>query len=125
MKKYLILIFVFVICVLAFAYTRNNTMAKENTTIIKVGKEPNSVEVADMNGDKIPDIIVANGGDSSVTILLGKGKGLFTEVASSPFCAGCAPNDVAIADVNKDGKPDLIFANHTKKYLTVLVGDGK
>jgi len=125
MKKYLILILVFVICVLAFAYTRNNTMAKENTTIIKVGKEPNSVEVADMNGDKIPDIIVANGGDSSVTILLGKGKGLFTEAARSPFYAGCTPNDIAIADINKDGKPDLIFANHTKKHLTVLVGDGK
>jgi len=124
MKKYLILILVFVICVLAFAYTRNNTTAKENTTIIKVGKEPNSVEVADMNGDKIPDIVVANGGDSSVTILLGKGNGLFTEAAGSPFYAGCTPNDIAIADINKDGKPDLVFANHTKKYLTVLGGIG-
>jgi hypothetical protein len=32
---------------------------------------------------------------------------------------------IAIADFNKDGKPDLAFANHTKKYLTILAGDGQ
>ena len=31
---------------------------------------------------------------------------------------------MAIADFNKDGNPDLAFANHTKKYLTVLAGGG-
>ena len=124
MKKYLIPV-VFIICVLAFAYTRNNTATEENATIIKVGKEPNSVEVADINGDKKLDVIVANGGDSSVTVLLGKGRGQFTEAVGSPFYAGCAPNDIAIADINKDGKPDLVFANHTKKYLTVLVSNGE
>ncbi len=124
MKKLIIAIPFMVICVLIIAYAESKTSGKANTITIRVGKTPNSVEVADLNNDKIPDIVIANGGDSSVTILLGKGKGIFTEAKGSPFYAGYAPNDVVIADFNKDGKPDLVFANHTKKYLTVLAGDG-
>jgi hypothetical protein len=91
---------------------------------INVEHKPFSVEVADLNGDKIKDIIIANGEDSSVTILTGMGKGNFSEAKGSTFLAGCTPNDIAIADFNKDGKPDLAFANHDRKYLTVLKGNG-
>lgn len=121
MKKLLIIALPITVCMILMG---NGITPKVNMITIKVGKTPNSVEVADLNNDKIPDLVVANGGDSSVTILLGKGKGKFTEVKSSPFYAGYAPNDVVIADFNKDGKLDLAFANHTKKYLTVLTGDG-
>jgi len=123
MKKLLILISIVAMCAIAFTYTGQGVLYK--TTTIKVGKTPNSVEVADLNNDKIPDLVIANGGDSSVTILLGKGNGTFREADGSPFYAGSSPNDVVIADFNKDGKPDLAFANHTKKYLTILAGDGK
>lgn len=125
MKKHLVIFSVIVTCVSIFGYVVGYTSVKGNMTTIKVGKTPTSVEVADLNGDRIPDLVVANGGDSSVTVLLGNGKGLFNEATGSPFYAGCSPNDVAIADINKDGKPDLVFANHTRKYLTILVGDGK
>ena len=91
---------------------------------IKVGKAPGCVEVADLNNDKLPDLIVTNEGDSSVTILLGKENGKFKEANSSPFPAGHRVNDVAVGDYNKDGKLDLAFANHEKKYLTVLLGKG-
>lgn len=96
-----------------------------NITMIWVGKAPMSIAVADLDGDHFPDIAVANGGDSSVTILMGKGKGVFRETPGSPFYAGGDPNDIAIADLNRDGIPDLVFANHTKKHVTVLIGDGK
>jgi hypothetical protein len=124
MKKLQIVFFAIIACAFLVAYAVGHTSIKENMITIKVGKTPNGIEVADLNNDKIPDLVIANGGDSSVTILLGKGNGLFTEVKGSPFYAGCAPNDVVAADFNKDGKPDLAFANHTKKFLTVLAGDG-
>jgi hypothetical protein len=92
---------------------------------IKTRFKPYSVEVADLNNDKINDLVIANSEDSSVTIMLGTGKGNFAEAKGSPFPAGYMPNDVAIADFNKDGKPDLAFANHDRKYLTVLAGDGR
>ena len=92
---------------------------------IKVGKSPGSVEVADFNNDKFPDLAVTSETDSSVTVLLGNGKGGFKETGNSPFFAGSLPNDISINDFNKDGNMDLAFANHEKKYLTVLLGNGK
>ncbi|HWD89731.1 MAG TPA: VCBS repeat-containing protein [Mucilaginibacter sp.] len=125
MKKLFVLMVAATAGMLVILHGAERPALYRKVTTIKVGKSPNSVEVADLNGDKIPDIIVANGGDSSVTILLGTGKGSFKEATGSPFYAGAQPNDIAIADLNKDGIPDLVFANHTKKYLTVLIGDGK
>jgi hypothetical protein len=90
-----------------------------------VGTAPGVVESADVNGDRKPDIIVANEQSNNVTILLGDGKGGFTEAKASPFPAGHAPNDIAVGDFNRDGKRDLAFANHEEKYLTVLLGDGQ
>lgn len=91
---------------------------------ISVGKAPGSVEVADLNHDKFPDLIVASEQDSNVTILLGSGNARFQQSKGSPFPAGHMVNDIAIGDFNKDGNPDLAFANHERKYLTVLLGDG-
>src|SRR6266508_42722 len=90
-----------------------------------VGTAPGSVEIADLNSDGRPDIIVANEQSNNVTILLGDGKGGFTQAKGSPFPAGHALSDIAIGDFNRDGKLDLAFANHEEKYLTVLLGDGR
>ena len=102
-----------------------NIVVSSDTTKIKVGNSPGSVEVADFNNDKFPDLAITSETDSSVTILLGNGKGGFTPSDNSPFFAGSIPNDICIADFNKDGNHDLAFANHDRKYLTVLLGDGK
>ena len=90
-----------------------------------VGTAPGSVEIADVNGDGKPDLVVANEQGGDVTILLGDGKGSFTQAKGSPFPAGHAPNDIAVGDFNRDGKLDLAFANHEEKHLTVLLGDGR
>jgi len=90
-----------------------------------VGTAPGSVEIADLNGDGRPDIIVANEQSNNVTILLGDGRGGFIQAKGSPFPAGHDPNDIAIGDFNRDGKLDLAFANHEEKHLTVLLGNGQ
>jgi|SRR6185312_9348475 len=111
-------------CTGNYAQTNGNKRAL-TVKRIELARKPYSVEAFDLNGDKIADLVITNLDDSSITVLLGKGKGYFTEVAGSPFAAGYMPNDIAIGDFNKDGKPDLAFANHDRKYLTVLTGDGK
>jgi FG-GAP-like repeat len=95
------------------------------TEQIAVGKEPNSVEIADLNGDGKLDLVVANRADNNVTILLGNGKGKFAQAKGSPFPAGNTPNDICFGDFNGDRKPDLAIANTDEKYLTILLGDGK
>jgi hypothetical protein len=89
------------------------------------GSAPGSVEVADLNNDGKPDLAIANEQSQDVTVLLGDGRGGFTAAPGSPFPAGHQPNDIAIADFNRDGKLDLAFANHEEKHLTVLLGDGR
>lgn len=93
--------------------------------VIPTGHHPGSIVVADVNHDGKPDIIVANTADDTVSVLLGDGKGHFTNAPGSPFACGKAPSDIALADMNGDGNPDLIIANTGTPYITVLLGDGK
>jgi uncharacterized membrane protein len=77
------------------------------------------VEIADVNGDKKPDLVVANycatecsypPVEGSVGVLLGKGNGTFQEVKTY-LSGGDGAISVAVADLNKDGKPDILVAN--------------
>ena len=92
---------------------------------IPVGGSPSSVVIADLNGDARMDLAVADEGSRNVSILLGDGKGGFAQAPGSPLAAGDHPADIAVGDINGDGKPDLAIANHDTKYVTVLVGDGR
>ena len=69
--------------------------------------------------------MVANDEGGSLTVLLGDGKGNFQQAKGSPVPAGHLPNDIAVADMNHDGNPDLVIANHQSPYITILLGDGK
>jgi len=74
-----------------------------------------SVAVADVNGDGKLDLVLADNCDPGcvsggvVGVLLGKGEGLFEQVVSFDL-PNAVVNFVAIADVNGDGKPDLLVA---------------
>ena len=86
-----------------------------------VGFTPDSVAVADLNGDGKPDILTANY-DSIVSVLLGNGDGTFQPQRT--FAVGSVSVSVAVADVNGDGKPDILTANHGSNSVSVLLGNG-
>ncbi len=89
-----------------------------------VGAAPGTVAIADLNGDRKLDIVVANEQSANASVLLGDGLGGFRASPGSPFPAGNDPNDVAVGDFNRDGRLDMAFANHDTQHLTVLLGDG-
>lgn len=65
---------------------------------------PIAVALGDVNRDGIPDLVAANnGGNSSTSVLLGKGDGTFD--AHVDYGAGANPTGVAVGDVNEDGTP--------------------
>ena len=78
--------------------------------------------VADVNGDGIPDLVVANKTSSSVSVLLGNGDGTFQ--AQQTFAAGPGPTSVAVGDVNGDGNPDIAVADYSGSTVSVLLGNG-
>ena len=124
-QSILVLVFVAATTVNCQAPSSRVTSSRATTDLrLPTGTAPGSVEIADFNGDGKPDIVVANEQSNNVTILLGDGKGGFTQAKGSPFPAGHLPNDIAIGDFNRDGKLDLAIANHEETHLTVLLGDG-
>ena len=88
-----------------------------------VGIDPRGIAVAELNDDSRMDVVVANSGDETLTILLGTGdEGLL----SSPLSvhANQNPSDVDALDIDLDGDVDLVVANHETSNVTVLLNDG-
>jgi hypothetical protein len=93
------------------------------TARMPVDRAPGSVAVADLDRDGHLDIVVASEQRHTLTVLLGDGTGRFTAAPGSPVPSGRMPNDIALADFDRDGAPDLAAANHEADYVTVLLGD--
>jgi hypothetical protein len=96
------------------------------------GNQAASIAVADVNGDGKPDVIVTNTSNSNnIGVLLGNGDGTFRRVVTYSSGGG-DPWSVAVADVNGDGKLDLLVANEcavnsvscSEGSVGVLLGNG-
>jgi hypothetical protein len=90
------------------------------------GQWRNGFRIADMNGDGFPDIVLGpeRKGRRVPNIYLGDGKGnwrLWSEAKfpQLPYDYG----DIAVADFNGDGRPDLALGVHLHGVI-VLIADG-
>lgn len=104
-------------------------------TFTSGGKNASSIAVGDVNGDGIPDLVVANECDSDICttgvieVFLGEGDGTFRSPVSVGS-GGLGPSAVLITDVNGDGRPDLVVTNEcadsscTSGAVSVLLGNG-
>jgi hypothetical protein len=88
-----------------------------------------AVAVADMNQDGNPDLVVANTcadniceGDGLVGVLFGNGDGTF-QAALIYGSGGRFAQSVAVADVNGDGRLDILAANESGS-IGALLGNG-
>src|SRR5262249_31656456 len=75
---------------------------------LNTGAQARAVEVADMDLDGHLDLVVTQWSDW-VRVLKGDGAGGFT--IGPAYASGYDPWDIAVADVNGDGWPDIMTAN--------------
>jgi hypothetical protein len=90
---------------------------------------PFDVAVGDFNGDGIPDLAVidAHGNeDSTVAILLGRGDGTFLPEETFPALTGSGYpfSTLTVADLNHDGKEDLVVSGSNFSTVSVFLGNG-
>jgi hypothetical protein len=78
---------------------------------IAQGSLAQSLQVADLNGDGHPDIVV--GDRYGVSVLLQSATTAGSFAAATTYAAPLGAFQVAVADVNDDGLPDLVVANST------------
>ncbi len=87
----------------------------------QTGSIPETVAVADFNGDGKPDLVTANAGSNTISVLLGQGHGLFAKALT--FSAGKDPLCAVIGKFNGDGVSDLSIANNATASTTILLGE--
>ena len=104
------------------ATNRKDRAAFALASSLPTGRNPSAIGVGDFNGDGQQDLAVTNLSDNTVSILLGDGKGHFTQV-SSPATGG-GPNSVAVGDFNGDNQLDLAVTNYSDNTVSILLGDG-
>jgi len=89
---------------------------------------PIAMTAADFNSDGNLDLAIVNQTTNNVSILLGNGKGAFTQATGSqggsPIAVGKLPVAIASGDLNNDSHPDLVVVNQTDNTVSVLLGNG-
>src|ERR1035437_4147331 len=127
MKKiilYLLLVMLFSAVVFA-----NNL---SEITTFATGAYPRGIAAADLNGNGVKEIIVANFGaqtligqdpvtpaNSSISIFSKDGAGLKSVVQQS----GKSPRGIAAGDLNNDGKDEFVVSNYDDGTVTVYKGN--
>jgi len=108
-------------------YLGNGNGTFRAPTTVAPGLAPLGLAIADLNGDGRPDIVVTNASSGAtvgqtVSVMLGNGDGTFAPRVT--YATGVDPEAVTIADVNGDGRPDLVVANYSDSTISVLLGNG-
>jgi hypothetical protein len=114
----------------AVAVLLNTTAAGANTfsfaaaQTFALGASPQGLATADLNGDGRPDLAAVNHNDKTVSVLLNTtpaGSGTPAFAAQQTFATGDGPDTVAAADLNGDGRPDLVVGNGNANTVSVLL----
>jgi hypothetical protein len=90
---------------------------------VEVLSRPNAVSVGDFNGDGKPDIATANLYSSDTSVLLNvttPGSNTITFLSPVTFATGSSPFDVQVADMNDDGKQDIVSISNTNQVHVLL-----
>ncbi len=85
------------------------------------GNSPHRVCIADLTGDGLPELIVTNYADNTISIIKNISKpGTLSFIPKTDFATGANPESVAVGDIDGDSKPDLVVTNSGTTSITIL-----
>jgi hypothetical protein len=85
--------------------------------------EPWFAAIADLNRDGKADIVATHHEQNAMTVMIGDGRGGFTEATGSPFDFGVSLYHLIIADADQDAAMDVLAT--TGDTIRVFLGDGR
>ncbi|MFI9045620.1 FG-GAP repeat domain-containing protein [Streptomyces sp. NPDC053427] len=80
-------------------------------SVLSAGSNLTSASVSDLNGDGHADLVVSSSGSNEVVVLEGDGTGAFGSPLAFGLNGGSNPQAAAAADLDGDGRPDVVTAN--------------
>jgi hypothetical protein len=92
-----------------------------------VGTDPVAVTIQDINGDGVPDMLVANKGSNDVSVIFGSiVAGRWVGTAGPRLkSGGDGPVATMLRDTNGDGISDLVVTNGQSGSFAILTGRGQ
>ncbi len=91
-----------------------------------VGPNPRGIAAADFNRDGAPDLATANNGSNTISVLMNSGGPYDTDILEPKvdYPVSTGPWGVCVADLNRDGAPDIAAANISSSEVSVLINNG-
>ena len=92
--------------------------------VLPSGALPTAVVSGDFNEDGKPDLAISNGGDNTITVLLGDGAGGFANPPGLLYTTGSTPVWITAAKLTTGGHLDIIAVDADSKQVEVFRGNG-
>jgi hypothetical protein len=106
------------------ALTRAGTFLPKVDYSAGGGSGPAATAVGDVNGDGKPDIATANWNGNNISVFMNNGTGTYATKVDYSAGGGSSPRSISMADVNGDGKADLIAPNYNADTVSVYMNNG-
>jgi len=86
---------------------------------VPVGISPEGVAAADLDADGRPDLVIANAGNDTISLLRNISTPQNIAFERLPDLHIPTPHRIAIADLDRDGMPDLVVSSNSGKEIAV------